>query len=98
MSISYLSDTGRKCVLVELGMIQNNDMADEYILNKEMLSNIPIKESDYCFMLHLHCDHIGLFPSLSSMGFKGRIITTKTNAILSKPMLKDCIKIHVKLS
>ena len=96
MSISYLSDTGRKCVLVELGMIQNNDMADEYILNKEMLNNIPIKESDYCFMFHLHCDHIGLFPSLSSMGFKGRIITTKTNAILSKPMLKDCIKIHVK--
>jgi len=96
MSISYLSDTGRKCILVELGMIQNNDMADEYILNKQMLENIPIKESDYCFMVHLHCDHIGLFPALSSMGFKGKIITTQTNAILSKPMLKDCIKIHMK--
>jgi metallo-beta-lactamase family protein len=96
VTISYLTETGRKTILVELGMIQNNDMADEYILNKEMLNNIPIKNSDYCFMVHLHSDHIALFPALSSMGFKGRIITTKTNAILSKPMLQDTIKLHMK--
>lgn len=95
-TISYLTDEGRKTILVELGMIQNNDMADEYILNKEMLNNIPIKNSDYCFIAHIHSDHIALLPSLSSMGFKGRIITTKTNAILSKPMLQDTIKLHMK--
>lgn len=95
-TISYLTDEGRKTILIELGMIQNNDLADEYILNKEMLSNIQIKGADYCFMLHIHSDHIALLPALSSMGFKGKIITTQTNAILSKPMLKDTVKLHLK--
>lgn len=62
-TISYLTSTGRKTILVELGMIQNNDMADEYILNKEMLNNIPIKSSDYCFIAHIHSDHISLLPA-----------------------------------
>lgn len=94
--VSYMTDIGRKTILIELGMIQQGDKADEYILNKEMLDNIPIKESDYCFIAHIHSDHISLLPALSSRKFKGKIITTKTNAILMKPMLKDAVKIHIK--
>lgn len=96
ITCSYMTDEGRKLILLELGQIQNGDMADEYILNRNLLEEIPIKEADYCFIAHCHSDHIGLIGALSSKKSKARLITTYANSVLMKPMLKDNIKIHKK--
>lgn len=94
--LSYLTEEGRKTALIELGGCQGKGMVEDYIDNRNMIERTPIKESDYCFVIHIHSDHIQLLPSLSNRGFKGRIISTKTNTTLLKPMLKDAINIHSK--
>lgn len=96
LTISYLTSDGRKTILIELGGCQGKGIVEDYLNNKKMLENIPIKNSDYCFLLHNHSDHIFLLPTLSNKGFKGRIITTYTNSVLMRPMLKDSINIHLK--
>lgn len=94
--ISYLTEEGRKTILVELGGSQGKGMVEDYKDNREMIEKTPIKESSYCFIAHIHQDHTSLLPCLSNRDFRGRIISTNTNTVLLRPMLKDSINIHLK--
>lgn len=93
--VSYNTKEGRKHLLIELGMKQGGSIWDEYIENKEMLDDIPIKYAEYCFVMHDHCDHIGMLPALNNRGFEGRVIITEKNKKICKKMLPDSTKIHM---
>ena len=95
-SVSYPKKDGlRGTILIEMGMIQRNStILEEYNLNKNMINKIPIKEAEFVFIAHSHCDHIGNLPALISNGFQGRVITTKENYEISKKLLQDASYIH----
>ena len=93
-TVSYMTKEGRKHLLLEMGMKQGGSIWDEYIENKEMLDDIPIKYATYCFILHNHADHTSNLPALNNRGFEGRIIITENNKKICKKMLKDSVKIH----
>ena len=80
-SVSYLKDDGtRGLILLELGGIQgNNDIKGEYLENKHMLENAPLKGVEYVFVNHVHQDHCMHLPYLVSSGESPRIIITHKN-------------------
>ena len=92
--VSYMTKEGRKHLLVDIGICQGGSEWDEYIDNKKLFDNIPIKYAEYCFITHNHSDHMQGLPALESRAFKGRILLNETNKILSPIMLKDGTKIH----
>lgn len=84
-------------VLIELGGNQTNkDLYTEYLLNKEIIDNVPCSEIDYVFVLHTHQDHILNLPSLIPNGFRGKVISNEINKELMLPMLVDGSYIHNK--
>ena len=91
--VSYMTDEGRKHLLVDLGICQGGSKYDEYIKNKKMFDNIPIKYAEYCFITHIHSEHSQGVPILSK-GFEGKILLNEGNRILLPYMLKDGTKIH----
>lgn len=96
-SVSYMTNQGRRHLLVDLGIVQGGSVWDEYIENKQLLDNIPIKYAEYVFLTHNHADHVGNIPALNSRGFKGDIIITDINKkfLERNNMLHDSTKIHV---
>lgn len=93
--ISYLCEEKRRTILIELGMIQGNKtVLEEYRENKKMIDNIPLKDVSEVFVLHPHCDHIGLLPTISSNNPDCRVITTKACAKISEKLLLDASHIH----
>lgn len=92
--VSWNTEQGRKHLLVDMGICQGGSKWDEYINNKKMLDNIPIKYAEYCFITHTHSDHIQNICSLYPRGFKGKVLLTPINNVLANIMLKDGTKIH----
>lgn len=84
-SIIYIKFRGRQ-LLLEMGMVQENDYLINYKMNSEKLKFNPA-ELDYVFINHVHIDHIGMLPRLIKEGFKGKIITSHATAMLMKPLL-----------
>lgn len=81
----YIRCNGKQ-LLIEMGMIQQNDYLENYKLNSEKLPFDP-SEIDYIFVGHAHIDHIGRIPMLVKQGFRGKIITSHATAMLMKPLL-----------
>ena len=75
-----------KNILLEMGMVQENDYLINYKMNSEKLKFEP-STIDYIFVNHCHIDHIGMLPRLVKEGFKGKIITSHATAMLMKPLL-----------
>lgn len=92
--VSYMTDEGRRHLLIDLGVCQGGSEWDEYINNKKLFDNIPIKYAEYCFITHNHSDHLQGLPILDAKDFKGKILLNKTNKIIAPIMLKDGTKIH----
>ena len=96
VSVLNDDDVTRCNVLLELGMIQGEgDIFEDFKANKRMIENIPLKDIDYTFICHAHADHLGNLPCLS-VNDKVKIITTKKNYKIMKPMLLDAVYIHGK--
>ena len=92
--VSYMTNEGRKHLLVDIGISQGGSEWDEYIDNKKLFDNIPIKYAEYCFITHFHSDHAQGISALIPRGFEGRILLNETNKIIAPIMLKDGTKIH----
>lgn len=84
-SCIYIRYKGKQ-LLLEMGMIQENDYLLNYKMNSEKLNFNP-SEIDYVFVNHVHIDHIGMLPRLIKLGFKGKIIASSATALLMKPLL-----------
>lgn len=81
----YIRVNGKQ-LLIECGMIQQNDYLENYRLNSEKFPFDP-SELDYVFVGHVHVDHIGRIPALVRQGFRGKIIASHATAMLMKPLL-----------
>lgn len=81
----YIRNNGIQ-LLIECGMIQQNDYLENYKANSEKFPFNP-SELSYVFVGHVHIDHIGRLPMLVRQGFRGKIITSHATAILMKPLL-----------
>lgn len=81
----YIKCNGKQ-LLIECGMIQENDYLENYRKNSEKFPFNP-EDIDYVFVGHVHVDHVGMLPKLVKQGFKGKIICSHATAILMKPLL-----------
>lgn len=89
-SIEYPTKNGTNSILIELGMAQGSKtLLDDYNINQRIVESIEFEKYKAIFMLHIHCDHIGLMPSAMCNNFKGRFIGTYENKLLSERMLLD---------
>ena len=84
-SSMYIRCNGKQ-LLIEAGMVQSNDYAENYRLNTEKYPFEP-SEIDYVFVGHCHIDHVGMLPRLVKSGFRGKIIASHATAMLMKPLL-----------
>ena len=84
-SMIYMSFEGKQ-ILLENGMVQNNDYLENYNANNEKYKFNPA-ELNYVFVGHCHVDHIGMLPRLVKEGFHGKIICSHETALLMKPLL-----------
>lgn len=81
----YIRINGKQ-LLIEMGMVQQNDYLENYKMNSEKFPFDP-SEIDYVFIGHTHIDHIGMLPRLVKNGFSGKIIASHATAMLMKPLL-----------
>ena len=84
-SCIYIKNNG-KHILLECGLVQNNDYLENYKSNSEKFKFNP-NDIDYVFVNHVHTDHAGLLPRLVREGFSGKVICTTSTALLMKSML-----------
>lgn len=77
--------------LFECGMIQDgNTILENYISNCKLLQKIKVKNIDYIIVGHMHCDHIGLIPSLYEKDkCMAKIIIPKKSKSILKEMWLD---------
>lgn len=78
-----------KQILLEIGLYQDNSYLEAHKINAEKFKFNP-EEIDYVFICHTHIDHVGLLPRLVKEGFRGKIILTRSTAIISEHLLKNC--------
>lgn len=86
----FLLETGSTKVLVDCGMFQGPNFADEKN-HTDFLFN-P-KEIDAVLLTHAHVDHTGRVPRLVHEGFKGKIFATTPTQKLAKIIWDDALHI-----
>jgi metallo-beta-lactamase family protein len=86
-SMTLIEFMGKK-ILLECGLFQDGSVFDTYKINSKRF-DFKAKDIDYCFVNHVHTDHIALLPKLIKDGFNGRIIVTSITAKIAKPLLYD---------
>lgn len=78
--------TSDACVMVDLGMHQGEEVADEH--NRRMPEINP-RELDAVVLTHAHLDHCGRLPLLARAGYQGRIHATMPSCELAQIILRD---------
>ena len=87
---NFMLDTGDYALLVDCGLVQGNEFADE--INASPFVYQPAKV-DALLVTHAHADHIGRIPKLVRDGFKGVIHSTRPTMELAAIMFEDALKI-----
>jgi metallo-beta-lactamase family protein len=87
---NFMLDTGKLAMLVDCGLEQGSDFADEN--NSQSFVYNPA-HIDFLFVTHAHADHIGRIPKLVRDGFAGVIYSTSPTRELATVMFSDALKI-----
>ncbi|MDO8548126.1 MAG: MBL fold metallo-hydrolase [bacterium] len=86
----FLLDTGGAKLLVDCGLFQGREAAEE--TNWSEFPYDP-KEIQYLINTHAHIDHIGRIPLLVKRGFKDKIISTEATKAIAEPLLLDSMEL-----
>lgn len=89
------SPTDRKKILIDCGLFQGDDFADDK--NREQFQYDPTS-IDLLFVTHAHLDHIGRIPKLVKDGFNGIIYSTPSTKEIAEVSLIDSIGVLSKES
>ena len=89
----YLVETDHAKFLVEFGLFQGNDLADEH--NKEALP-VPLSELDAVVLTHAHLDHSGRVPLLPKGDFKGSVYGTLPTLDTCEILFEDSAHIQAQ--
>ena len=84
----YYIETSNNKILLDCGMTQSSNIWEDYLANKRKF-NFKVKQLDYIFCSHCHCDHIALLPRLYAEGCDAKIIVAKGTKRFMKDMLED---------
>lgn len=87
---NFMLDTGNFAFLVDCGLVQGNEFAEE--INAADFVYSPAKV-DTLLVTHAHADHIGRIPKLVRDGFNGKIYSTRPTKDLAAVMFADALKI-----
>jgi len=87
---NFMLDTGKLAVLVDCGLVQGDNFAQE--INEKPFVYNPA-QIDALFVTHAHADHIGRIPKLVKDGFQGAIYSTTPTRLLARVMFDDALKI-----
>ena len=87
---NFLLDTGAVAILIDCGLEQGSDDAQEK--NEAPFPYRP-KDIDVLIVTHAHTDHIGRIPKLVRDGFDGVIYSTPPTKALAAVMLEDALHI-----
>lgn len=87
---NFMLDTGKLAVLVDCGLEQGDEFADE--INAENFVYDP-STVDVLLVTHAHADHIGRIPKLVRDGFRGAIYSTGPTKDLARIMFDDALHI-----
>jgi metallo-beta-lactamase family protein len=90
---AYLVDSGRARVLVDCGLFQGGDHAEE--LNRRPLG-AGSAGLDAVLLTHAHLDHTGRLPLLAQAGYTGPILATPATIEMTGLILRDSAKIQVQ--
>lgn len=87
---NFLVENERAKVLVDCGLLQGRDFAEE-----KMYEPFPFDASsiDALLITHAHLDHIGRTPKLMREGFTGKVYATPPTIDLMDVMLRDSVNI-----
>ena len=79
-----------KNYLIECGSAQGYGMAKCYTLNSQLINSIKVEKLEAIWLLHQHCDHVGLTPAIVRKSeFHADIFTTHETKGLIGTMLLD---------
>lgn len=87
-----LVTAGKTKVLVDCGMIQGDENANE--LNRDPFPFNPA-DLDAVVLTHGHLDHVGRTPRLLDAGFRGPIFTHAASAQLAEIVWNDSVRLSV---
>ncbi len=88
---SYMIETGDVKFMVDCGMFQGGNEADEKNLSA---LRFDVSTLDFVLLTHAHIDHSGLLPRLCKLGFNGPIYATEATCDLLEVMLLDSAHIQ----
>lgn len=83
-------DTGQVAILVDCGLVQGDQFAQE--ANSDPFAYNPA-DVDVLLVTHAHADHIGRIPKLVHEGFTGVIYSTEPTKDFANIMLRDALKV-----
>lgn len=83
-------------ILLELGMVQEGTIYENFKKNDSILNAIKFDSIDYIILCDSHVDHCGMLPSGMGRGFSGKVIMTHNAAKITKHLLEDSAHILKK--
>lgn len=91
-----LIEFNKRKILVDAGLYQGNNIANDYKINSRNPKEFKPKEIEYIFLTHIHIDHSSLIPKLYKDGCTAKIIVVKDSKAFMVELLKDSAYIHSK--
>lgn len=89
----YLVRFKKYVLLLDCGLIQENDPINNYKTNLAQLKKVKPQEIDFIILSHCHVDHSGMIPALYTKGCHAHTYVPKGSKDFLKLLWEDSMKI-----